>query len=107
VHIRLEDVSYSDRAAATVAETVIAPIEHPATNSGPEAAESTKIVFSLDTAGASIDAQAEYGIRVWVDIDSDGIPGPNDLHSDRSHRVLTRGFGNDVKIALEPTPRAR
>ena len=91
VHISLDDVGRADAAAISVAATVIHHVS-----------AGTVLPFALfPTPGAaSIDPGRHYAVRVWVDRDGDGRPGPGDLHSDRSYPVLTRGHGSTVTIAL-------
>jgi hypothetical protein len=96
-HVRLEDVSYIDRPAEIVGETVIADVRH---DPGPEL---TRVPFLLEIAGGRPPApSADYAVRVWIDVDGDGRPGPGDLHSHQSHRVLTKGFGRRVEIEVRP-----
>ena len=104
VHIRLEDTSYQDAPATLVAEVAISGVDHPAAGAATSSdAGGTTVPFEIASAGnRAIDAQADYRLRVWVDADGDGQPGPGDLYSDASQPVLTRGFGNDVTIALSP-----
>jgi uncharacterized lipoprotein YbaY len=107
VHVRLEDISYADRAADLVAEQVIVPVRHPSATTDTAEIGDTSIAFVLEGDVGTIDPEADYGVRVWVDMDGDGAPGPNDLHSNQSYRVLTKGFGNHVVIALTPSSGAR
>lgn len=97
VHVYLEDVSYADAGALILAEHIIHNVHHDASRS--EMNETT-IHFSIDTQAIKIDPKRDYGVRVWVDIDSDGQPAANDLFSWESLRVLTHGFGHTVKARL-------
>jgi uncharacterized lipoprotein YbaY len=94
VHISLDDVSRADGAAISVAETVIHHVRH-------DPGE-TVLPFALSAApdAPSIDPHCHYAVRVWVDSDGDGRPGPGDLYSDRRYPVLTRGHGSTVMITL-------
>jgi Type III secretion system lipoprotein chaperone (YscW) len=94
-YVRLEDISHADRAAEIVGQTVIAGLRHDART------EITTVPFRLE-AGRAVDLSVDYVMRVWIDIDGDGRPGPGDLHSDQSHRVLTKGFGRSVEIEVRP-----
>jgi hypothetical protein len=100
VHIWLDEVSFADAPATTLAETVIA---HVRSDPGVE----TVVTFELYPASGApdVDAGSDYAVRVWVDRDGDGRPGPSDLYSSERHPVLTRGFGNAVTISLDPTQR--
>lgn len=103
VHVRLEDVSYPDRRASVVAETILPDISHQP--SGADGGRDTEMLFTIETSpedAANIQSQNEYTVRVWVDIDGDGKRGPGDLYSTEQHRVLTRGFGSKVAIHLDP-----
>lgn len=96
-YVRLEDVSYADRAAETVGQTELTDLRHdPGT-------ESTRVPFRLQVEpGHAVDPSADYAVRVWIDIDGDGRAGPGDLHSDQSYRVLTKGFGRCVEVEVRP-----
>jgi hypothetical protein len=97
-HVRLEEVTRADHPAARVAETEIPGIRHPA----PGALGDTVIPFALGggSGGPEIDPAGDYSVRVWLDVDGDGQPGPGDLYSDQSYRVLTRGFGTTARVTL-------
>jgi uncharacterized lipoprotein YbaY len=104
-HISLEDVSYADAPATTVAETVIPHIRHrPSQLGSGDNRGGTVLSFALRAGpGApAIDPGNDYAVRVWVDRDGNGRPGPGDLYSDQRYPVLTRGFGNTVTITLGP-----
>jgi hypothetical protein len=105
VHISLEDVSRADAPATTVAETVILHVCHrPSQPGSRDNRGGTVLGFALRAGlGApAIDLGSDYAVRVWVDRDGDGRPGPGDLYSDQRYPVLTRGFGNTVTITLGP-----
>lgn len=99
-HVYLEDISYADAAAVVVSEVSLSGVRHdPSTNGGRDSV----IPFSLGAGpSAPILPGNDYAIRVWVDRDGDGAPNADDLYSDQSYRVLTRGFGRTVTIALGP-----
>jgi len=101
MHVYLEDVSNADSGAVLMAECSVLDIRHT-----PSRREETSIPFALHTTpeSAPIDALHSYSVRVWVDCDSDGKQGANDLYSDQSYRVLSRGFGNTVTIILDTQP---
>ena len=96
LHVRLEDVSYADAAAPLVAEAVIPGIAHDPARTGDG---KTVVGFRLTPSG-EIDPERDYSVRVWLDRDGDGQPGSGDEWSDQAYRVLTRGFGTDVTVAL-------
>ena len=96
LHVRLDDVSHADAAAPVVAETVIPGVAHDPAGSGDG---KTVVEFRL-TASGDIDPAHDYSVRVWLDRDGDGRPGSGDVWSDQAYRVLTRGFGTDVTVAL-------
>ena len=95
-HVSLEDVSFADAAAETVAETTITGIRH-----DPSHGE-TSIEFELRDADPAIEPGHTYTVRVWVDADDDGRPGPGDLYSDQSYPLISGGFGREVTIVLNP-----
>ncbi len=97
VHIRLEETSFADAAATILAEMVV-----PHVRSAPGA--DTVVTFELCPAPGApgVDVRSDYSVRVWVDRDGDGRPGPGDLYSSERHPVLTRGFGDSATIKLDP-----
>jgi uncharacterized lipoprotein YbaY len=95
VHVRLEAVGAADAASTLVAETIVRGIAHDAGGGD------TVIPFSI-RGPDHIDPDADYALRVWVDRDGDGEPGPGDLYSDERWPVLTRGFGRTAEIHLAP-----
>jgi uncharacterized lipoprotein YbaY len=97
-HIYLEDISYADAAAVVVAEATLPGVVHdPSTTGGRDSV----IPFSLRMhPSAAILPGNDYAVRAWVDRDGDGTTCADDLYSDQSYRVLTRGFGRTVTIAL-------
>lgn len=96
-YVQLEDVSYADRPAEIVARMAVPEIRHPSKTG------STRIPFVLKAERGWVpDPAADYVVRIWVDVDGDGQLGPGDLHSDQSHRVLTRGFGDAVTVEVRP-----
>jgi uncharacterized lipoprotein YbaY len=104
VHISLDDVSYADAPATTVAETVIHHVRHQPAESDHGEPVGTVLAFTVrPPPGAPvIDPRHHYAMRVWVDRDGDGKAGPGDLYSDLRYPVLTRGHGNTVTITLGP-----
>jgi hypothetical protein len=92
-HIRLEEISRQDAESVAITETIIDGIEH--------GRDGTSVSFHLQVPESkTIDPNGIYSIRVWIDIDGDGKPGPKDLFSDRAYRVLTQGYGNTIEIRL-------
>lgn len=98
-HVTLEDISYADAAAVVVAAATIPGISHDPTTNGRD----TVIPFALEAQPTAppVSAGNDYAVRAWVDRNCDGTEGANDLYSDQSYRVLTRGFGRTVTISLE------
>jgi len=100
-HIRLEDVSYADREAVLIAETIIPNLNHKTSAAG---GGDTAIPFTILIPSGTliIDPRNDYAVRVWVDVDSDGYESPGDLYSDQSYRVLSSRSGGDLSITLAP-----
>lgn len=94
-HVRLEDISYADAPATIMAEASIPNVSH---TEGRE----TAIPFSLHGAPSDpkIDKSNDYAVRAWIEIGSDENDGADNLYSEQSYRVLTRGFGKTVTITL-------
>ena len=100
-YVRLEDVSFADAPALTIAEGVIPDVGHRPTGTEGGGSGETVVPFALHLGpGAAVDPGHDYAVRAWVDLDGDGRLGPGDPRSDQSHRVLTRGFGRTVDITL-------
>jgi uncharacterized lipoprotein YbaY len=95
-HVRLEDISYADAAAPVIAEATIPNVSH--TERGRE----TTIPFSLlrSPSTPAIDERNDYAVRAWVERDNGKNEEADDLYSEQSYRVLTRGFGNNATITL-------
>lgn len=94
VHIYLEDISYSDGAAEETAQTILSNISH---RSIPE--KETIIDFQLEIKGEfKIDPVADYGVRLWIDMDNNGKVDSHDLFSSEMYRVLTKGSGRYTEI---------
>jgi type III secretion system (T3SS) chaperone YscW len=96
LHARVEDVSYADRAAPLVGETVIEGVRH----EPDDARDGGTVVPFRITLSAPVDPEHDYAVRVWIDTDGDGTPGAGDVWSDQAYPVLTRGFGSNVVVAL-------
>jgi uncharacterized lipoprotein YbaY len=77
--ISLEGLRGEDAPAAILAETVIKGLKHEPGN------RDTAIPFTVRVAPDKIAPKHDYAMRVWIDRDSDGKPGPGDLHSDERH----------------------
>src|SRR4029453_2327049 len=101
VHVYLEEVSWADAPATVVAETAILQVGRPG-ESGAAEHGAIELDFTLREGpnGPAIDSRSDYAVRVWVDCDGDGLPGPGDLYSDQRYPVLTRGYGRTVTIEL-------
>lgn len=102
VRIELEQVNYADARATVVARTAVSGIEHdPGDAEGRGDGMGTVIPFTLTVSGA-IEPGYDYSIRAWLDREGDLRPGRHHARSDRSYPVLTRGFGSDVTVRLDP-----
>jgi Type III secretion system lipoprotein chaperone (YscW) len=97
IHVRLEDISYADKPATVVAESVIRGIAHDPANS--ESRSGTVVPFSLDPT-TDIVADHDYAVRSWLSPGGDEQAGAGTVWSDESYRVLTRGFGSDITVKL-------
>jgi hypothetical protein len=97
LRVRLEDVSYVDTAAKMVAEAVIHGVSHPSENA--PAGSNTVVPFSLE-AIVEIIANHDYAVRASLEADDAGHEHRFTIRSDQAYRVLTRGYGSDVTVAL-------
>jgi len=89
VYVRVEDVSYSDAPAQTIAEEVLRDVW---------ISEKGSLSFSLSV-GVSRPS-ADYSVRVHIDVDDDGQVSPGDFVSVQSHPVLTYGRPNRITIPV-------
>lgn len=90
VHIRVEDVSYSDAPAKIFAEEVLRDVRI----SGQE-----PLSFSLPVGDPN--PSADYSVSVHVDVDGDGKVSPGDFISVQSNPVLTYGRPNRVTVPVK------
>lgn len=94
IHIQLEDVSIADAGAFILGRETITKVQH-----NPDSNQGTVINFEIYLKDVEkIDPKNFYGIRVWVEMYSDGTNSSKGLYTDQSYRVLTQGFGNFVRI---------
>jgi uncharacterized lipoprotein YbaY len=88
-HVMVNDVTVADASSVTVAEVVAGNL--------PTAEPMTVVVDAPD-----IDPSRRYSVRVHVR--REGAPNPQvrsgDLITTQSYPVLTRGFGNQVRVKL-------
>jgi hypothetical protein len=100
-HVRLEELSgEDDRGASVRAEAVVPDLRHePA---GDEGGADTLVPFTIRVAAGElvIDPRNDYAVRVWIDHDSDGRKGPDDLYSDERHPVFTGGTPRPLLIKV-------
>lgn len=89
IYVRVEDVSYSDAPAQTVAEEVLRDVRIP---------ENGSLGFSLPVGEPQ--PSADYSVRVHADVDGDGEISSGDFISVQRHPVLTYGQPNRVTIHL-------
>jgi uncharacterized lipoprotein YbaY len=95
LRVRIEDVSYADKAARVIAEVLIRDIEH--SGSDLEMGSATAVPFSLDPP-ADIAPDHDYTVR--ASLEYEGAKESRTVRSDRTYPVLTRGFGSDVTVEL-------
>lgn len=106
LHVRLEEVSRADAPAALVAEAKLGHVSH---DPAPGEWDGTRLVVVLcvpPMAAAGIEAQRDYAVRAWMEFrEGDPSARSGGLSSDQRHPVLTRGFGSQAAIRLEPQDR--
>lgn len=101
-HVQLEDVSLADADAEILAESIIHPVSH--APGDPARATIVPFALSIYSNVPAIDPRHHYAVRAWVKPGEDDQSGSRNLHSDRSYRVLTRGFGDTVDITVGGSP---
>ena len=91
IYVRLEDITDADTASKVVANYVQRDVAFdPRTTS--------ELLFSL--AGDPPDPQANYAVRVHIDIDGDGKVSRGDLISMESYPVITFGHPSEVSVVV-------
>ena len=92
INIYLEEISYADADAITLAHITIPNVSHAATGD-------TIIPFRIELSNKiEIKDTADYSVRVWVNLSSNGTAEIGDLFSDTTERVLSYGYGNQVEV---------
>jgi uncharacterized protein (DUF2141 family) len=91
VHIYLEDTTLADASAKVV-------LHHILENITADMVQNKRIPFALN--GTIPDTQADYAVRVLVDVDGDGKISRNDYISTVSYPVLTHGYPNRVIVQV-------
>lgn len=92
VYVYLEDVSYQDTSAKTVAQEAIAEVSH-------QLGTENRVKFSLQA--KEIDLRSSYSIRVHITFHSDRQIHPGDYISTETYPVLTCGFGDRVSVRVK------
>jgi uncharacterized lipoprotein YbaY len=84
VHIYLDEIRGEDTAAGVVAEEIIQDIAHEL-----RAGEDTNVAFTIqiDPRRLVVSSDKDYAVRVWVDCNSNGERGLDDLYSDQRYSV--------------------
>lgn len=88
VRVSVQDVSYADASAAVAATSELRDVSV----AGP-------IAFRLDV--PHVDPNAQYSVRVHVDVDGSGEVVGGDLVSTQSHPVLTGGHRSQVSVPVQ------
>lgn len=89
LHIYLEDTTLADASAKVV-------LHHVVENITTHMVQAARIPFTLD--GTMPDPQADYTVRVLVDVDGDGGISHGDYINTISYPVLTRGNPDRVIV---------
>lgn len=90
--IELEDVSRADAASQ-----VVTRMRFPAT----KIHQPGLILFDLAVPKDAIDEKSLYSIRAHVDINGSGEVERGDYITTQSYPVLTRGYGDKVRLQLQ------
>jgi uncharacterized lipoprotein YbaY len=91
VVIELEDISRADAPSQIAARL---HLETGTLRSG------DTIPFAIEIPAGALDEQSLYSVRVHIDVNGSGIVDPGDYITMQSYPVLTRGYGNKVRVAV-------
>jgi len=92
IHIYLEDVSYADAAARTIASTTIADFPQ-------EVRTQARVPFVIRC--AIPDHNRRYSLRVHADVDGDGKVSRGDYITKTNYTVGKSGFPAQVEVQAE------
>jgi uncharacterized lipoprotein YbaY len=91
VLIELEDISRADAPSQVVARLLLPPQELHGDD---------LIPFTLGVTASALNEQHIYSIRVHVDVSGSGQVERGDYVTVQSYPVLTRGYGDNVRVAV-------
>lgn len=77
-HVWVEQAAPADAPAKRLAETTIRGVLH-------RSGEADEVPFGFDNMGA---VPANARLRAWIDVASNGAPGPDDLYSTQATKVV-------------------
>lgn len=91
VLIELEDISRADAPSQVMARLLLAPRE---------LREDDLIPFTIEVTASALNEQHLYSIRVHIDASGSGQVERGDYITVQSYPVLTRGYGDNVRVAV-------
>lgn len=100
LRLRLEEVSRADAPAATLAEAVLTGLRHAGPPSG-----ATRVPFCMPVppdVWRAVDPRRDYAMRARLEFPGGPAAARASLSSSERRPVLTRGFGRQVELHLEP-----
>jgi putative lipoprotein len=93
VVVRVEDVSRADAPSVVIAE-------HRERDVSLE--PGATLPFTLEVPADRVDASSLYTVSAHVDASGSGEIEPGDLLSTRTYPVLTRGYGDEATVEVQP-----
>jgi putative lipoprotein len=91
--VRVEDISRADAPSIVLAEDRQrdVPLEGGGT-----------VPFTIEVPADRVDPRSLYSVQAHIDATGSGDVEPGDLISTRSYPVLTRGYGHEATIDVQP-----
>ena len=90
--VQVEDVSRADAPSVVIGEHRQAAVPLRA---------GASIPFTIDIPAGLVDPRHDYSIRAHIDVSGSGKVEVGDLITTQSIPVLTRGYGNEAKVAVK------
>jgi putative lipoprotein len=90
--VQVEDVSRADAPSVVVGEQ---------RQSGVPLVAGAVLPFKVEIPAGVVDPSHSYSVRVHLDVSGSGKVEIGDLVTTQSYPVLTRGYGNEAKVAVK------
>jgi len=98
VIVQVEDISRADAPSTVVGEERLRDVR---------LGSETVLPFAVRLPAGLVDERHSYSVRVHIDVSGSGNVSAGDLLSTQTYPVLTRGYGDEVRIQVKPVMPAR